>query len=189
MSRARTYHRFSLADYDQMIDHGILVENDRVELIRGEIIEKISIGEWHAACVRRLTRIFSVRLADRAAVSVQNPVRLSDSEPEPDISLLKPRTDDYVSYHPTAADALLVIEVADATLEIDRTVKRELYAENGIAEYWIVNLCDRTVEVHREPQSTGMYAEIRVYSADDQIEPQLLPNARFTVSELLPPMP
>lgn len=188
MSIARPHHRFSLEDYELMIDSGILTENDRVELIRGEIIEKMSIGELHAACVKRINRIFQSRLARRASVGVQDPIRLADSVPEPDISLLKPRADDYAAGHPEPDDVLLVVEVADASLAFDRTAKRDLYAENGIVEYWIVNLLDRTLEVHRQPQSTGMYAEVRVLSADDEIDLAAIAAVTFRLADLLPPL-
>jgi Uma2 family endonuclease len=187
MSLARAHHRFSLADYDQMIDLGILTENDRVELIRGEIIEKMSIGEFHAACVKRLNRIFSARLAQRGCVGVQDPIRLADSEPEPDISLLEPRDDDYANSHPEPDDDILVVEVADASLDFDRRVKGPLYAENGIAEYWILNLIDRTLEVHRQPQASGGYAEKRVLQVGDATDLAKIPGVTVLVAELFPP--
>lgn len=187
MSIARTHHRFSLADYEQMIDLGILTENDRVELIRGEIIEKMSIGELHAACVRKLTQLFSMRFAARAVVSVQNPVRLTDSEPEPDVTLLELRDDFYATSHPEPRDVLLLVEVADASLDFDREVKREIYAENGVAEFWILNVVDRTLEVYRQPQPTGQYADVRVLSSDERIDLERLPGEVFVVGELFPP--
>jgi Uma2 family endonuclease len=186
MSIARTHHRFSLTDYEQMIDLGILTENDRVELIRGEIIEKMSIGELHAACVRKLTQLFGLRFAGRAVVSVQNPIRLTDSEPEPDVSLLAVREDYYATAHPEPPDVLLLVEVADASIDFDREVKREIYAENGIAEFWILNLVDRTLEVYRQPQPTGQYADARVLTADERVELERLPGEAFAVSELFP---
>lgn len=97
MSTVRIHHRFSVAEYDQMIDEGILTEDDRVELIRGEIVEKMTIGDEHIACVNRLTRLLVKLLDDHAIVSVQNPVRLADSKPEPDLTLLKPKADFYAS--------------------------------------------------------------------------------------------
>lgn len=186
MSIARAHHRFSVADYDQMIELCILTEYDRVELIRGEIIEKISIGEFHAACVRKLTRLFASRLGARAIVSVQNPVRLEDSEPEPDVTLLIPRDDDYAASHPGPDDVLLVVEVADSSIDFDRDVKGELYAENGIAEYWIMNVFDWTLEVHRLPQSDGRYADVRVLTAADATDLVKLPDVTFAVAELFP---
>ena len=186
MSIARTHHRFSLADYEQMIDLGILTENDRVELIRGEIIEKMSIGEFHAACVKRLNRLFNIRLAAQVCVGVQDPIRLADSEPEPDVALLVPRDDDYAASHPEPDDILLVIEVADASLDFDRHVKGSIYAENGIVEYWILNVLDHTLEVYRNPQSTGQYANVRVLTGAEATDLVKLPGVTFTVAELFP---
>jgi hypothetical protein len=188
MSIARTHHRFSLADYEQMIDQGILTENDRVELIRGEIIEKMSIGELHAACVKRLNRIFNVRLVGKACVGVQDPVRLGNSEPEPDVALLTPREDDYADGHPEAEDVLLVVEVADSSLEFDRVVKREIYAENGVVEFWILNLLDRALEVYRQPQADGRYNEVRILSSTEKTDLVRLPGEEFVVADFFPPL-
>jgi Uma2 family endonuclease len=149
---ARVHHRFSVDDYEQMIAQGILTEEDRCELIRGEILAKMTIGDRHAACVNRLTRILTRMLGERAIVSVQNPIRLADSEPEPDVALLRARGDFYESGKPRAVDVWLVIEVGDATLEFDRSVKVPLYAENGIGECWVVNLIEDVVEVYRDPE-------------------------------------
>jgi Uma2 family endonuclease len=187
MSIARPHHRFSLADYEQMIDLGILTENDRVELIRGEIIEKMSIGEFHAACVRILTRRFGHVVGEQATVSPQSPIKLAESVPEPDVALLVPRPDDYAASHPEPDDIYLLVEVADASLDFDRQVKGPLYAENGVAEYWILNLPDRTLEVHRQPLATGQYAEVRVLQAGDSTDLVKLPGVTLAVAELFPP--
>lgn len=188
MSIARTHHRFSLSDYEQMIDRGILTENDRVELIRGEIIDKMTIGDLHAAAVLLLTSLFHRSFLDGVLVSVQNPIVFNDSEPEPDVVLLKSRGDWYAGGKPRADDVLLVVEVADSTLEFDRCDKCSLYAENGIVEYWILNLIDRTLEVYRQPQSDGQYAEARVLAASDVVDLAKLPGVTFTVGELFPPV-
>lgn len=187
MSIARPHHRFSLADYEQMSDLGILTENDRVELIRGEIVEKPSIGELHAACMRILTQRFGQAFRDVAIVSPQSPIRLADSEPEPDVAILAPQSDFYATAHPQPTDVFLVVEVADASLDFDRQVKGPLYAENGVAEYWILNLPDRTLEVHRGPLATGQYAEVRVLQAGDSTDLVELPGITFAVAELFPP--
>jgi Uma2 family endonuclease len=187
MSIARSHHRFSVADYDQMVELGILTEYDRVELIRGEIIEKMSIGEFHAACVKRLNRLFMTRLGSCVVVGVQDPVRLEDSEPEPDVTLLVPRADDYASAHPGPDEVLLVVEVADSSIDFDRHVKGEIYAENGLAEYWILNVFDRTLEVHRGPQRNGQYADVRVLDSSESIDLAKFPDVSFTVAELFPP--
>ncbi|MEK6259681.1 MAG: Uma2 family endonuclease [Planctomycetota bacterium] len=156
---SRVHHRFSVDEYDEMSACGILDENDRVELIRGEIVDKITIGDRHAACVKRLNAMFQALSQGRWIVSLQDPVAFEDSKPEPDLALLQPRGDFYADSTPQASDILLVIEVADTSLDFDRDVKLPLYAEAGVAEYWIVNLTDSCVEVHRGPRSDGTYAD------------------------------
>src|SRR5262249_8994808 len=154
-----TPHRFTVDDYVQMIDSGFLGKYDRVELIRGEIVEKMTIGDAHAACVRRFDRILNALVGDGAIISVQSPIRLADSRPEPDVALLRIRDDFYASGAPLPLDIYLVVEVADSSIEIDREVKRPLYAENGIIEYWIVDLNSSAVEVHRQPRPDGTYSD------------------------------
>ena len=183
MTARRTPHRFTVAEYDRMIDLGILKEDARVELIRGEIVAKMSIGDAHIACVDRLNRLLVRAVSDDAIVSVQNPIRLADSEPEPDLVLKRPRQDFYGK--PGPADILLVIEVADASLEDDREVKGPLYAENGIAEYWIVNLIDRCLEVHRQPRPDGTYADVRTMRAREMVEVGTIPGVRVAVADLI----
>jgi len=158
---SRVHHRFSVDEYDEMIARGILDENDRVELIRGEIVDKMTIGDRHAACVKRLNALLQALSLGRWIVGVQDPVAFEDSKPEPDLTLLQPRGDFYADSTPRASDILLVIEVADTSLNFDREVKLPLYAAAGVVEYWIVNLIDSCVEVHRGPRSDGTYADSR----------------------------
>lgn len=167
-----------------MIDSGILTENDPVELIRGEIVEKMPIGDQHAACVKRLNQQFLEAFGRRVTLGVQDPIRLADSEPEPDLSVLQRREDFYSSRTPTAADVLLVVEVADTTLNYDRDIKLPLYAENDIVEYWIVNLLDRCLEVYRQPQPDGTYRDAQTLSAGDQAAVQALPGPTFAVADM-----
>lgn len=145
-------HWFTVAEYDRMGETGILTEDDRVELVEGEIIEMSPIGERHAARVDALAELFHEQLQRRAIVRVQNPIQLgSFSEPQPDVVLLKRRDDFYRRAHPTADDVLLVVEVSDTTIEYDRQIKVPLYARAGIAEVWIVNLVDEQIEIYARP--------------------------------------
>ena len=180
-----TNHRFSVDDYDRMIDTGVLTENDRVELIRGEILDKMPIGDPHCACVNRLNRFFVQNTGLGAVVAVQNPIRLDDSQPEPDVAVLQPRDDYYGSRKPRPDEVLLLIEVADSTLEFDRTVKGPLYAEAGIREYWIVNLVDDCIEIHRDPQADGSYGDVRVARRGERIEVSALPELTVAVSDAI----
>jgi Uma2 family endonuclease len=178
-------HRFTVPEYERMIDVGILKEDARVELIRGEIVAKMPTGDLHAACVKRLNRLLGSAASDRAIVSVQDPIRLADSQPEPDVALLRPRDDFFASGKPVPADVLLLVEVADTSLEDDREVKGPLYAENGIAEYWIVNLVDRCLEVHRGPQPGGTYADVRTLRPGDRVDVAALAGLSVAVADLL----
>ena len=153
------FRRITVAEYDRMVQHGILTEEDRVELIRGRLFGIPEVSDRHAACVKRSNALFHSLARGRWIVSVQDPVRCEDSKPEPDLALLRPRADFYAESTPQAADILLLIEVADSSLEFDRGEKLSLYAEAGVAEYWVVNLIDSCVEVHRGPQSNGSYAD------------------------------
>jgi Uma2 family endonuclease len=120
---------FSVDEYYRMAEAGILTEDDRVELIEGEIIEKGSITSRHAGCVNRLNAMLNRQFEQAAIVSVQHPVRIDGySEPEPDVAVLKLRDDFYSEGHPTPADVLLVVEVADSSVEFDRNKKLPLYA-------------------------------------------------------------
>jgi Uma2 family endonuclease len=185
MSLTIVRHRFSVDEYEQMIEHGILTDNDRVELIRGEIIDKMAIGDPHAACVKRLNRFLGITFASRVLVSVQDPIRLIDSEPEPDLALLIPRLDFYISGKPRPADILLVIEVSDSSLEYDRQVKLPMYAEAGISEFWIVNLEDDCLEVYRQPNPGGSYDEVRYLRRGEDTDVAALPGSTFAVDNLL----
>ncbi len=178
-------HRFSVDTYEEMIDRGILREDDRVELIRGEIINKMPISDLHAASVKRLNRTLGKAIGDRVLVGVQDPIRLDDSEPEPDISLLVPRDDFYRAGKPRPADIILLIEVSDTSLDFDREVKRPLYAEAGIRELWIVNLEEETLEVHRDPTSEGEYRQVSVLRRGQEVEIAALPGIKFAVADLL----
>lgn len=148
----------SLEEYHKMIEVGILTSSDRVELIRGQIIQMSPTGSKHAACVRKIDALLNKLLPeDKAMVSSKNPIRIPNlSEPEPDIAVLRYREDYYVGEHPGPEDILLVIEVSDITYEYDKQVKMSIYAEAGIPEYWIVNLNKDEIEAYRNPEE-GKY--------------------------------
>ena len=189
--------KFTVSEYYRMAKAGILGEDDRVELLDGEIIQMSPIGPPHGGTVNRVNRLFGRLVGNRALVAVQNPVRLdTHSEPEPDIALLTPRTDDYARSHPRPGDVLLIVEVADTTAIIDRRIKLPLYARSGIAEVWLLVL-NRTrqgrrsrsrtspvLEVHRNPGPNG-YAETRLVRRGERIAPLALPDMEIDVAELL----
>jgi Uma2 family endonuclease len=177
--------RFTVDEYYLMAKVGILHEDDRVELIEGEIVEMSPIGSRHAASVMRLTQYLSEKTGRHALVDVQNPVRLGEhSEPQPDVCLLKPRMDFYAGAHPGPADVLLLIEVADTSADYDRQVKIPLYARAGIGEVWLVDLTQNQVEVYRQPGPRG-YRQILMPTAEDRLAPQALPDLALSPRDIL----
>lgn len=177
--------RFTVEEYEQMIATGILTEDDRVELIWGEIVEMSPINVRHAAVVKRLNAYFTTALAGRAIVGIQDPIRLgNDSEPQPDLTLLRPRDDYYASGHPGPEDVWLLVEVADTTLNFDRSVKLPLYAGAGITEVWIVNLADDRIEVYRRPQGDA-YRTRRSAAPGEVIAPELFADLSVAVDDIV----
>jgi Uma2 family endonuclease len=186
MSVHITRKLFTVDDCMRMLDAGILHEDDRLELIRGELVQMSPIGPRHQAAIDRANRTF-VRLAgDDAIVRPQGPAELDRySAPQPDLALLRPKHDFYAKKHPGPADVLLIIEVADSSLEYDTTVKRDLYAMMGIREYWVVNLVDDRLLCHLSRRGDS-YRTVREFRSGDTAAPQLLPGCRIKVDILLP---
>lgn len=183
----RPTRRWTVSEYNRMIDSGILTERDKLELLDGELIEKMTIGSKHAACVRQLIALFT-RAALPVIVDAQNPVQLGErSEPEPDVMLLKPRTDYYAARKPVAADVLLLIEVADTSLAFDRSVKLPLYAEAGIEEVWILNLHDDVLEVYTAPQGNA-YSQSRNAKRGELIALKQVEGCTLNITDILLPV-
>ena len=177
--------RFTLDEYHRMGEAGILPRQDRVELIRGELIHMTPIGLRHAASVAFLMQQLVMRIGYRTVLWPGNPlVILPDSEPEPDIILLKPRADFYRAALPQPEDVLLLIEVADSSVPYDRNVKRPLYAEAGIPEYWIVDLQGGVVEVHRLPHRDG-YQHVERVGRSASVAPEAFPDVVLLVEDIL----
>jgi Uma2 family endonuclease len=155
-------HRITVEQYHRMGDAGVFEPDARVELIEGEVIDMAPIGMRHWSMVTRLTHTLAPAAGERAFVSVHQALRLSqNNEPEPDIALLKPRADFYVSALPTGRDSLLVIEVADSSLDYDLRTKARLYATHGVPEYWVIDVAANRVHLHRAAQGER-YAEVQV---------------------------
>ncbi len=168
-----------------MRESGILAEDDRVELIGGEVRAMTPIGPLHAAVVKRLNILFIQRLAETAIVSVQDPIRLNDySEPQPDLAVLRRRDDFYATEHPAAVDALLVIEVADTSADYDRDEKMPRYAEAGIAEAWLVDLTGQVIEQYTLPRN-GRYLNLRRLEHGDTIASPALSAIELYVDEII----
>ncbi len=184
MSAQPQRHPFSVDEYARMAEAGILSEDDRVELIEGDVVHMPPVGSHHAAPVKRLNHFLSRRVGDRALISVQDPIRLDDfSEPEPDIALLRPRDDFYAGAHPGPDDVLLVVEVSDTSARFDRDVKLPLYASHGIREVWIVDVGNRSIEICRDP--LGREYRDRAVLRDGEISPLAFPDLALPVDAIL----
>ena len=180
-------HHFNVQQYHQMYETGIFSESDRLELIYGEIVTMSPINRRHAACVKRLTYLlsssFSKEFFPRVLLGVQAPIHLSDeSEPQPDVAILRWRDDFYASGHPTQLDIYWLIEVSDTTIGIDRRIKVPLYAESSIRETWLVNLNEDCLEVYRA--SEGMNEEL-ILQRGDRIASLAFPEVSFAVTDIL----
>jgi len=169
-------------EYHKMAEFGILNPDDRLELIHGEIYEMSPIGSKHAGIVNKLACLLNELFKNIAVIGVQNPVRFDfNNEPEPDISLLKYRSDFYASAHPVPADVLAIIEVASASIKFDKEVKAPLYALHNIPEYWIIDLENNRIEVCSNPKE-GTYSKIQLYMPGDEVN---LMDRKLTVNDVL----
>ena len=186
LTQTPTRRRFTVDEYYAMADAGILNENDRVELLDGDIIRMPPIGDWHQASVDQLNHHLNQLLNERAIVRVQGPTRLNpNSEPQPDVLLMRWRNDFYRGGHPNPTDVLLLIEVSDTTIDYDRNKKLSAYAHAGIPEVWIISREDRRIESYTEP-SEGRYSNVRHASASEMIAPQAFPDVALEVGRFFP---
>lgn len=182
--------RWSRVEYERAVDLGLFGPEERLELIAGEIVEKATQKPPHTAA-RDLVEAYLREAFPGHYVRGQAPLAIDDSsEPEPDVAVVLGTIRDYTTAHPTSA--VLVVEVAETSLTYDRTTKSGLYARAGIPEYWIVNLCDRLLEVHRDPgpmseQPLGFsYRSITRHTEADFVTPLAAPDAGVTVADLIP---
>ena len=163
---------FTVGEYYRMAEANILTEEDRVELIAGQIVAMSPIGCRHAACVKRLNLLLGKIVGDSMLLGVQDPIALDAySEPEPDLVLLRPRADFYAAAHPSAGDVLLAIEVADTSASYDREVKVPLYAQAGIPEVWLIDLQESRIEVFARPQGNAYQQRVEVAANDTFTSP------------------
>ncbi len=179
-----TIAKLTIDQYDRMIAAGIFDQRQRVELIHGELREMNPIGPEHEIVVDKLTEWSFESLPKKTVwVRVQNSIGIAelDSAPEPDIVWVSRR--DYRTTRPAGSDVLLIIEVSESSLAFDRREKSELYASAGIREYWIVNLVDHCIEVHREP-SSGKYRNVVAYQGEASISPLTFPTISLSVKQI-----
>ncbi len=174
--------RFTPEEYHRMAEIG-LFDGERVELIEGEIVRMSPIGPAHTVCTHNVFSCLQQLLGDVFFVRMQSPLSLGDSEPEPDVAVVPGKPGDYRDAHPSTA--VLVVEVAQSSLEYDRQVKGLLYARAGIPEYWLVNLEDRCVEVYRDPDAQIGYRSRRIYKSGEALTCLQKPDSPISVDELL----
>ena len=177
--------RFTADEYQQMLRVGILRERDPFELIDGEVVGKMTIGPRHSAVVDRLTQYFVLCAGAQAIVRAQGAVRLDTfNEPEPDVTLLRRRSDFYATAHPGPSDLLLVVEVAQSSIAYDRVTKAELYARLGVVEYWLVDLNTDVITRYLDPLD-GTYRRIVTATPGQPFAPGLLPECVVTTRDIL----
>jgi len=170
-----------------MTEAGVFLAETRLELMDGEIVEMAPIGSRHAAVVNTLMGLMVRLVGDRAIVSVQNPVIVgTQSVPQPDLVVLKPRRDRYFGAHPTVADVLLIVEVSDTSLRFDHDRKMPLYGRAGIAEAWLVDLEKRTLHRFNAPDSASGYRTESIASGDQKVSPAALPDVVVSIADLFP---
>ncbi len=177
---------WSVKEFERMGKTGLIDPESRLELIEGELFTMAPIGYFHAGTVSILTRLLMQAVANSAIINIQSPVVLSDcSEPQPDLLLLRPRPDYYLSGHPRAEDVLLLIEVSDSTVQFDRKTKVPLYARHGIPEVWlVVGPQRRHIEVYRDLQPEQENYQTRLQLREGALAPVLLPQAQIRLSEV-----
>jgi Uma2 family endonuclease len=176
--------QFTVADFARMVEAGIFTEDDRVELIDGEVRVMSPIGPRHAAIVKRLNALLTRQVADRAIVSVQDPIQLTDySEPQPDLAVLRAREDFYAQAHPMPADVLLVVEVAETSLEYDREEKLPRYAQVLIPEVWLIDVERETVTQYTQPDGTR-YCSEQLLERSQVIVSDTVSNLRLSVARI-----
>ena len=187
MSAIITRRRFTVEVYHRMIESGVFLEDDRVELLDGEIIEMSPIGKEHAAAVKNVNRWAIESLGRKVMVGVQDPIVIGErSEPQPDVTILKYRKDSYKERLPEPEDVLLVVEVADTSEEYDREIKLPHYAGAGIREALLVVIPSEVLELHSSP-SRGRYRRVKRFRRGQSVRPSAFPDVEMSVEEILGP--
>jgi Uma2 family endonuclease len=186
-----TAKRFTIAEYHRLAELGFFEEDERVELIKGEIIQMAAKGKPHSVCETRLARELYKLVGDRATLRGQQPITLSNnSEPEPDRVMAKNRDDDYLANHPSPSDILLLIEIADSSLKYDQEEKLPIYAETNISDYWIFNLVDYYLECYSQPyqdlQGKFGYRRKLIYLPNESVNLPCFPDLVLDLYKVFP---
>jgi hypothetical protein len=184
--------RVSVERYHEMIETGLITKDDRLELIEGFLVEKMSIKPLHAFVTETVRETLAAVIPDGFFVSAQQPITTDDSEPEPDVLIIHGQRQDFLDHHPGPESVALLVEVADTTLYQDQTWKKRIYARASVSVYWLINLPERQIEVYTQPSgptNNPAYRQLLTYREDDHI-PLFLNEteiATWPVSDLLPP--
>ena len=183
-----TLRKWTVKEYRKLGEMGFFHPEERVELISGNIIRMSAKGTAHTSATRRTATLLRDLLENLAAVYTQDPIALDDnSEPEPDITLVRIDPFDYATHHPTPSEVYLIIEVADSSLAYDREIKAKIYARSGIADYWVLNVNDRQLHVFREPADDRYQSEV-IIGETGSISPLEFPAFNISIGEMLPPI-
>lgn len=179
---------FTVKEYQQMAESGILNPEERVELLAGQILKMAAKETAHSAATTRTEKLLENRLGNQALVRVQEPVQLDDfSEPEPDIAVVRFDPLYYEDHHPNPSEIYLIIEVADTTLSKDCGIKARIYAQSGIADYWVLDVNNRQLHIFREPSENGYQSEL-ILSDSRRVSPLAFPEFTIAVGEMLRPL-
>ena len=183
-----TIRKWTVKEYHKLGEMGVFHPEERVELLSGNIIKMSAKGTAHTSALGRTDRLLQNLFANLAWVRMQDPIALDDnSEPEPDIALVRIDPFDYATHHPTPSEVYLIIEVADSSLTFDREIKAKAYARSGIADYWVLNVNNRQLHVFREPAVDGYQSEL-ILGENGSISPLQFPTVNIAIQAMLPPI-
>ncbi|MCY7385335.1 MAG: Uma2 family endonuclease [Microcoleus sp. CAN_BIN18] len=183
-----TIRKWTLKEYHKLGQMGFFHPEERVELLSGNIIKMSAKGTAHTSALGRTDRLLQNLFGNLAWVRMQDPIALDDnSEPEPDIALVRIDPLDYATHHPTPSEVYLIIEVADTSLTFDREIKAKAYARSGITDYWVLNVNERQLHVFREPADDGYQSEV-ILGETASISPLQFPTVNIAIQAMLPPI-
>lgn len=178
--------RFTVTEYHRMLEAGVFDDAERVELIEGEVLQMAAKSLRHVAGVRRVSKVLSSLLGAQVFISTQDPIQIGTiSEPEPDVVVAVPSVTDYEDHHPTPPEILLIVEVAETSVAVDRQRKLPLYAQAGIQQFCILNLRGNELEDYRDPTPEG-YRSKQTYTAQQSFGLVAFPEIQIKVVELIP---
>ena len=183
-----TIRKWTVKEYHKLGEMGFFHPEERVELLSGNIIKMSAKGTAHTSALGRTDRLLQNLFENLAWVRLQDPIALDDnSEPEPDIAVVRIDPFDYATHHPTPSEVYLIIEVADSSLTFDREIKAKAYARSGITDYWVLNVNERQLHVFREPAVDGYQSEL-ILGENGSISPLQFPAVNIAIQAMLPPI-